>query len=159
MYSRLDTIEVRVSGIADGYLSLRHVAEAVGGDDIAPTVSWEPVEGAASYAVTCFDPDAPTGSGVWHWVITDIPATVTRISGGVPEVVGRAFVNDLGVAGYAGAAPPPGAPHHYEFKVWALDIAELPLPEGATNALARFFVHQHAIAAGTEVALFGVEAA
>jgi Raf kinase inhibitor-like YbhB/YbcL family protein len=159
MHSHLETIDVRVSGIANGYLGLAHVAESVGGHDVAPTVSWEPVAGAASYAVTCFDPDAPTGSGVWHWVVTDIPATVTGIPGEVAKGVGRAFVNDLGVAGYAGAAPPPGAPHRYQFTVWALDIAELPLPEGATNALARFFVHQHAIAAGTKVALFGVVAA
>lgn len=159
MYSRPDGLEVRVTGISGGYLGLAHAAESYGGNDAAPTITWEPVARAASYAVTCFDPDAPTGSGVWHWVMTDIPRSVTTIVSGDPPRGGRVFANDLGVPGYSGAAPPPGSPHRYEFTVWALDIAEVPLPEGATNALARFFVHQHAIAAGTKVALFGVSAA
>ena len=157
MFGQLDGMEVVVDGIDHGYLAPAHVAPSHGGEDIAPAISWKPVPGAASYAVTCFDRDAPTGSGVWHWVLTDIPASVTSVAPGSED--GRAFANDLGVAGYAGAAPPPGAPHRYEFTVWALDVAALPLPDGATNAVARFFLHQHAIAAGTKVALYGVAAA
>src|SRR5688572_20728291 len=106
-----------------------------GGDDVAPTVEWEGWPDAQSYAITCYDPDAPTGSGMWHWVLADIPAESRSVGPADESIVGvRAFQNDLGAEGYTGAAPPPGPAHRYAFTVWALNVPVLPAPPGSTNA-------------------------
>lgn len=100
-----------------------------GGQDRSPELSWSGApEGTQAYAVTCFDPDAPTSSGFWHWMVTDIPADVTSLpanagdpdAGLLPE--GAVMMrNDAGSARYIGAAPPQGhGPHRYFFIVHAL---------------------------------------
>ena len=96
--------------------------------------------------MTCFDPDAPTGSGFWHWVVYDIPATVTELANGAGAQDGsrlpdgaKHLKNDAGLLGYLGAAPPPGhGPHRYMFAVHALNVENLPINEEVSAAICGF---------------------
>ncbi len=108
------------------------------GSDVSPTLAWEGVPAATkSFALIVDDPDAPGGSFV-HWVIYAIPASAGGLSEGVParkslDTGARQGVNDFGKVGYAGPCPPPGSPHRYDFKLYALD-AELGLGAGASKS-------------------------
>ncbi|MFD0379148.1 YbhB/YbcL family Raf kinase inhibitor-like protein, partial [Streptomyces sp. NPDC127112] len=94
-------------------------AQLASGGNLSPALSWEPgPEGTASYAVTCFDPDAPTPGGVWHWILADIPPHVHGLPAGGEPGTGRELLNDLGSLGFVGAAPPAGdREHRYIFAV------------------------------------------
>jgi Raf kinase inhibitor-like YbhB/YbcL family protein len=142
------------------------VADLMGatGDNLSPHLRWSggPVE-TQSYAVTCFDPDAPTGSGFWHWVLFDIPAGVTEVprgagSGdmqGLPSGAIHAR-NDTGGLGYFGAAPPPGhGDHRYVFAVHALGATSLGLDANATPAYVGFNLTFNTLARGVIIATFG----
>jgi len=99
--------------------------------------------GTRSYAVTLFDPDAPTGSGFWHWQVWDIPATDTAL-GATPPDGAVTGTNDAGAADYIGPCPPTGdIPHHYQFTVYALDTPSLDLPATSTPAIAAFTMSTH----------------
>lgn len=135
-----------------------------GGQDVSPQLSWSGApEGTKSYALTCYDPDAPTGSGFWHWAVADIPASVTRLptGAGAPgsaELPAGAvpLANDAGMTGYTGSAPPPGhGEHRYYFTVHAVDVESLELPEGATPAFLGFSLFSHTLARATLTAVFG----
>ena len=110
----------------------------------SPQLSWSGApEGTQSYVVTCFDPDAPTPSGVWHWVLVDLPADVTFLDAGAAagSLPGAAFHvrNDGGEAGFMGAAPPEGdQPHRYFFVVHAVGEPSLGVDEGASPAVVSF---------------------
>lgn len=109
-----------------------------GGEDQSPQLSWSgfPKETTKSFVVSCYDPDAPTVSGFWHWVVYDIPATVTSLETGADpaSVGGKVLKNDAGFAGFCGAAPPPGhGPHRYIFCVSALPVEHLPIDESSTS--------------------------
>lgn len=100
--------------------------------------------------VTCFDPDAPTGSGFWHWVLVDLPGSVTELPRGVDEAaLGDAFSvrSDYGAAGFGGAAPPAGdRPHRYVFAVHAVDVERLDVGPDATPAYVGFNLAFHTLA-------------
>lgn len=124
-----------------------------GGSDISPQLSWSgfPAE-TKSFAVTVYDPDAPTASGFWHWAVADLPATVTELPAGAGDgspLPGGAvtLANDASQKRFIGAAPPAGhGPHRYYIAVHAVDVDKLDLPDGATPAYLGFNLFGHAIA-------------
>src|SRR5690348_8930237 len=133
------------------------------GEDRSPQLSWSGFpEGTKGFAVTCYDPDAPTASGFWHWVVTGIPASVTELAAGAGEEGGANLPegasmlrNDGGFAGYIGAAPPAGhGPHRYYFVVHALDTDDMGVPAEASPAFHGFNLFGHTLARGTLVATF-----
>jgi Raf kinase inhibitor-like YbhB/YbcL family protein len=126
-----------------------------GGSDVSPQLSWSGFpEQTRSFAVTMYDPDAPTGSGFWHWAVANLPATVTELPSGVGDGSQSGFpgdaitlANDAGLKRFIGAAPPAGhGPHRYFVAVHAVDVEKLDLPEGATPAYLGFNLFSHAIA-------------
>lgn len=129
--------------VADSHIDLRFCEPGVGGQNLSPHLSWTPGPAdTASYAITCFDPDAPTGSGWWHWVVTDIPAEVTELAEGADLPAGaRTWINDFGYRGWGGPWPPPGPAHHYVFSVLAAGAPRLDVPDDATSASARLALH------------------
>ncbi|HEX2772867.1 MAG TPA: YbhB/YbcL family Raf kinase inhibitor-like protein [Micromonosporaceae bacterium] len=128
---------------------------SAGGGNVSPHLTWSgfPAE-TRGFVVTCFDPDAPTGSGFWHWVLVNLPASVTELprgAGNSPRAEGGAFTvrNDYGEQGYGGAAPPPGdRPHRYVFAVHALDVDQLGVTPEATPAYVGFNLAFHTLARG-----------
>lgn len=133
-------MDVSSTGIRPGEsIDPRFVETRAGGDNTSPDISWSGAPpGTRSYAVTCFDPDAPTGAGWWHWVVTDIPATITSLGEGAELPQGaRAWVNDSSYRGWSGPCPPPGPAHRYQFKVHAVAVERLDVPDDASGAVAR----------------------
>ncbi|GAN69615.1 kinase inhibitor [Acetobacter orleanensis] len=132
------------------------------GQNISPALEWKNAPaGTKSFVVTVYDPDAPTGSGWWHWVVVNIPASVTALpegagsgKGGLPQGAMQVRT-DFGVPGYGGAAPPPGPAHRYIFTVHALDVPALDVTPDASPALVGFMVHHHKLASASLTALYG----
>jgi Raf kinase inhibitor-like YbhB/YbcL family protein len=131
-----------------------------GGADVSPQLAWSGFPaGTQSFAVTVYDPNAPTASGFWHWAVYDIPASVTALAAGAGAADGsglpagaRQLRNDGGTVGYAGAAPPPGhGPHHYYVVVHAVDVPTLDLPDDATPAFLGFNLFSHTLGRATLV--------
>jgi Raf kinase inhibitor-like YbhB/YbcL family protein len=123
-----------------------------GGRDTSPQLSWSGApEGTRSYAVTMYDPDAPTMSGFWHWVVANIPADVTSLPAGAGDADGSALPagavrlrNDTGGPAYVGAAPPEAhGVHRYVITVHALDVEDIGLPAEATPAFLGFTMTGH----------------
>jgi Raf kinase inhibitor-like YbhB/YbcL family protein len=117
------------------------------GENLSPALEWKhPPAGTLSFAVTVFDPDAPTGSGWWHWVVYDIPATATGLPAGAvvkaPLPAGtKQARNDYGERNFGGACPPAGdKSHHYVFMVHALKVEKLNVPDDASAALIGFML-------------------
>lgn len=124
-----------------------------GGNDVSPHLTWSGFpEETRSFAVTVYDPDAPTASGFWHWAVANLPATVTELPAGAGDgssLPGDALTlrNDAGLKRFIGAAPPPGhGPHRYIVAVHAVGVEKLDLPEDATPAYLGFNLFQQAIA-------------
>ncbi|MGF3056300.1 YbhB/YbcL family Raf kinase inhibitor-like protein [Microbacterium sp. YY-01] len=126
-----------------------------GGADRHPALEWNtPPEGTRSFALSCFDPDAPTGSGYWHWAVFNLPADLRSLDAGdgtIESLPGGARVlrNEAGNRRFDGAAPPEGTGvHRYFFVVDALDVAELDVGDDATPAILGFHRHFHSLARG-----------
>lgn len=128
-----------------------HLLPACGGGNRAPALEWKnPPEGTRSFAITVFDPDAPTAGGLWHWAMVNIPASAASLGQGAAAPKGALQLrNDFGAAGYSGPCPPPGTPHRYEFTVWALKSDRLRLDARAPAALAGAMAKADALAHAT----------
>jgi Raf kinase inhibitor-like YbhB/YbcL family protein len=133
------------------------------GKNLSPALSWSHVPaGTKSFALLVYDPDAPTGSGWWHWVAYDIPADVTSLPAGAgdpkthlmpaPSVQGR---TDFGTPGYGGPCPPPGKPHHYYFRLYALKVPKLDVPADASPAFIGFNVNANSLGKAQILGLYG----
>ncbi len=120
------------------------------GKNVRPALKWSnPPEGTKSFAVTFYDKDAPTGSGFWHWVVFNLPASTRELSSSALPDGAVEGNTDLGKPGYFGPCPPKGRKHVYTFSVHALDVDKLEAPEGATSALTGFYINLHTLAKGT----------
>lgn len=126
------------------------------GGNLSPQLSWSGApEGTQAFAVFVYDPDAPTGSGWWHWQVVNIPKEVTSLAAGSAAPASSTSIkNDYGVAGFGGACPPEGhGAHRYQFTVFALS-KKLELPEDASGALTGYMVRANSIASSTIEALY-----
>lgn len=130
-----------------GVFSNAQFANVIGctGTNLSPHLAWQSApKGTKSYAVTMFDPDAPTGSGWWHWVVANIPASVNELregagsDGGTMPQGALAVRGDSGMPGYAGICPPEGQTHNYVITVHALKVEKLDLPLHVTPAMLSF---------------------
>ena len=130
------------------------------GQNISPELHWSDApKGTKSFAITVYDPDAPTGSGWWHWVVVNIPADVTKLpSGASGKAMPKGAVeiaNDYGIAAFGGACPPKGdKPHRYIFTVHALDVPKLDLKPDTNAPVAGFMINAHTIAKASIVAYY-----
>ncbi len=129
----------------------------VGGGNLSPHLEWSnPPAGTAGFAVTCFDPDAPTACGWWHWIVLGLSADCTSLATGAgaagdESLPAGAFQvrNDYGSEGFGGAGPPVGDhPHRYIFTVYALDTDDLGLTADVTPAVASGTIAHHTLARG-----------
>jgi Raf kinase inhibitor-like YbhB/YbcL family protein len=137
------------------------------GKNISPALAWSHAPaGTKSFALLTHDPDAPTGSGWWHWVVYNIPASTTSL----PADAGRDSainmpvssivqgITDFGTRGYGGPCPPPGKPHRYFFRLFALKVDKLDVPRNASPAMIGFNVNANAIGKAQIMALYGQSA-
>lgn len=128
------------------------------GSNLSPQLSWQDIpDGTKSFALTAYDPDAPTGSGFWHWVAFNIPANVTSLSRGadLARLGAEEIRTDYGSTGFGGACPPKGdGMHRYQFTIWALPVEKLPLDKNATAAVVGFTLHQMALGKATLTATY-----
>lgn len=163
---RLRTNAFPENGLMPKAQEYRHEGFGVDGDNVSPALSWEGVPAEAkSLAVTVYDPDAPTGSGFWHWVAVNLPVGTTSLPtgagapGGAQLPAGTVQVrNDYGDEGFGGAAPPRGdKPHRYIFRVHALKVDSLPITPDTTNAIARFMIHLNEIASASYTGLYALK--
>jgi Raf kinase inhibitor-like YbhB/YbcL family protein len=140
----------------DSMLSNDQVYSGFGcsGKNISPALSWKGApSGTRSFAITVYDPDAPTGSGWWHWVVYNIPADVTELPAGAGNAGGKLPTGaaqghtDFGTSGFGGACPPAGdKPHRYIFTVYALKMEKISVPDEASAAMVGFMIHSNALA-------------
>jgi Raf kinase inhibitor-like YbhB/YbcL family protein len=133
------------------------------GGNLSPALSWSHAPaGTKSFALLVHDPDAPTGSGWWHWVVYNIPAGVSSLPAGAGEAAKNLLPSgvvqgrtDFGTRGYGGPCPPPGKPHHYYYRLYALKVAKLDLPADATAAYVGFNVRMEAIGKAELMGVYG----
>jgi Raf kinase inhibitor-like YbhB/YbcL family protein len=156
-------LTVTSTSIREGeMIAMQHVFTGCGGKNVSPQLAWRGAPaGTQSFAITCFDPDAPTGSGYWHWLVFDIPGSTTNLEAGAGEsdspAGGHTAYSDFGLNKYGGPCPPKGDDaHRYIFTVYALDVPKL---EGATakttGATMNFLMRGHVLATGTITSKFG----
>lgn len=147
------------------YLSNEQVFAGFGckGGNLSPSLSWSGApEGTKSLALTLYDPDAPTGSGWWHWVVVNLPPKTTSLAKGAgagdnSKLPKGAFQvrTDFGAPGYGGPCPPAGShPHRYLFTIHALDLEKLDVTADSSAALVGFYLNYHTLAKTTLMALY-----
>ena len=150
---------------ANGTLADKHVFNSFGcsGENVSPALSWKDAPaGTKSFVVTAYDPDAPTGSGWWHWVVYNLPATATELAQGaggkdgkLPEGAAQGHT-DFGAPGYGGACPPVGdKPHRYIFTVYALKTEKLDVAADATAAMVGYLTHMNQLGSAQLTVKYG----
>lgn len=153
--------------VTDGqFMAETHAHGSAGGRNLSPQLSWSdfPAD-TKGFAVTCYDPDAPTGAGWWHWILIGLPADCTSLAQGAGSADGdnlptgaRQLRNDYSTYDFGGAAPPAGDHfHRYFFTVFALDTDDLGMPEDPSAAVASFVINAHTIARGHITPVFKVD--
>lgn len=134
------------------------------GGNVSPALSWSGAPaGTKSFAITVYDPDAPTGSGFWHWTVVNIPATTSGLVRGAGELGGKNLPagavmgrTDFGSAAYGGPCPPKGdKPHRYIFTVFAVKTDKLDIDNNASGAIVGFNLHFNTLAKATFTATYG----
>ncbi|TAK75888.1 MAG: YbhB/YbcL family Raf kinase inhibitor-like protein [Aquabacterium sp.] len=134
------------------------------GGNRSPALRWQGAPaGTRSFALTVYDPDAPTGSGWWHWVVYNLPADATGLPAGAGSADGARLPagavqgrTDYGTPGYGGACPPSGdAPHRYRFTVHALKAERLDLPADASAAMVGYMIHLNSLGQATLEGRYG----
>lgn len=134
------------------------------GNNVSPELHWEGgPPNTKGYALTVYDPDAPTGSGWWHWIVYNIPSSAKRLPAGAGDAAkhllpsGTVMGNgDIGSPGYQGPCPGKGdKPHRYVFTLYALDTDKIDVPAGATAAYVGFNLHMHKLSSTTLTAVYG----
>ena len=129
------------------------------GENISPQLSWQNApKGTKSFAITVYDPDAPTGSGWWHWVVFDIPSNKTTLVSGFGNSDSKEAIQsitDYGKTGFGGACPPVGdKAHRYIFTVHALDIETLGLDKNTNAATVGYYINSHSIAKASIISYY-----
>ncbi|HUB16938.1 MAG TPA: YbhB/YbcL family Raf kinase inhibitor-like protein [Acetobacteraceae bacterium] len=141
-----------------------HVFGRCGGGNQSPALSWSGApRGTASYAVTMFDPDAPSGHGWWHWILVNIPTSVTSLPENAGAAGSRALPagalqgrNDFGFSNYDGPCPPTGAaPHRYVITVYAVNVSRLDIGPQASGATVEAALHRTTLATAALVGRWG----
>jgi Raf kinase inhibitor-like YbhB/YbcL family protein len=149
-------MRLRSSAFADGSAIPRRFS--CDGEDLSPPLEWSDVpSGTQGFALVCDDPDAP--GGTWHhWAAYDIAATLTSLpldaAGNAQKLGFKQAVNDFQKTGYGGPCPPPGAPHHYHFRLLALSVAGLAVPVGASCGSVEGEARRHSLAEATLVGIY-----
>lgn len=149
-----------------GQLTIDQVFSGFGcaGKNISPSLRWtDAPKNTKSFALTVYDPDAPTGSGWWHWVIFNISAGTTELktdAGNLQKNIAPKgsvqSVTDFGTPGFGGPCPPIGdKPHRYIFTIYALDVPKIDLDEKASPALVGYMLNQHAIEKASIISYYG----
>jgi hypothetical protein len=159
--SYADEFRLKSTDIAYGeIMEKRHEYQGFGclGENKSPQLSWSGApSGTQAYAIMVYDPDAPSGSGWWHWQAVNIPAEVTSTPAGNGKLKYKGainVVNDFGQEGFGGACPPQGhGIHRYQFTIYALS-KKLDLPPDASGALTGYMVKAHSLASSTIEALY-----
>jgi Raf kinase inhibitor-like YbhB/YbcL family protein len=147
-------------------LSLDQVFNSFGctGKNLSPALAWSHAPaGTKSFALTVYDPDAPTGSGWWHWVVYNLPATAAALPANAGEASGQNLPagavqgrTDYGSAGFGGACPPVGdKPHRYQFTLYALKVEQLALPADATAAFVGYNILANSLGKAQITAKYG----
>jgi len=164
---KLPTLQVTSQDVTDGARLANDQVSGLmgaGGEDLSPQLSWIGYpEATRSFAVTVYDPDAPTGSGWWHWMVINIPADTTELASGAGAVNSTTLPKgalqnriDYGVAAWGGTCPPQGdKPHRYIFTVYALKTDKLDVPADATAALTGYMIHGNALGKASFTAKYG----
>ena len=145
-----------------GQLTSKQVFNGFGcsGENISPELSWKDApKGTKSFAVTVYDPDAPTGSGWWHWVVFDISKDKFTLPSGFGNSESKDVIQsmtDFGKTGFGGACPPKGdKAHRYIFTVHSLDIETISLDKNSNPALVGYYLNAHSLAKASLISYYG----
>ncbi len=133
------------------------------GGNLSPSLAWSHAPaGTQSFALLMHDPDAPTGSGWWHWVLYNIPASVSSLPAGAGDSQGKLLPTgavqgrtDFAAPGYGGPCPPPGKPHRYYLRLYALKVAKLDVPADASAAYVSFMVRSQSLGKTELMGIYG----